>query len=414
MRRIVDHDTNATIPCERSGADGGTATQPGEGGGGSEGSSISTEGGMSAESSAGAADGASADGVSAGSVSADGVSVESGTSTDGGMSAQARRLRNGLISLAIFFALVAALLLAVPGLRSAGEKITDAKLGWVAAAVGFELLSCAGYVVLFELVFKMERGFSRRLALSELGVNSVVSVSGIGGIALGAWVLRTKGVSVERIARRSVLMFVLTSAVNVSAVALIGVPMWLGLLPGSQNALLTLLPAALAIAVILGTLALAALAGRLATRRGLRDGRMHVALVAIRDGVEGALRLIARRDWRLLGAVGYWLFDTLVLYACLAAYGATPTFWALAMAYLVGQLANSIPIPAGLVAVEGGLIGMLVLFGVRPVSVVVAAVVTYRAISLWLPALIGSVAFFSLRREIGEPVSASSEAAAGG
>lgn len=348
-----------------------------------------------------------------------GASVDRGTSApvnvsaDGGMSLQSRRLRNGLISLAIFFVLVAALLLAVPGLRSAGEKMTDANVAWVAAGVGFELLSCAGYVILFELVFKMERRFSRRLSLSELAVNSVVSVSGIGGIALGAWVLRTKGVSVQRIARRSVLLFVLTSAVNVSAVALIGIPMWLGLLPGTSNALLTLLPAALAIATIAATLAIAALAGRLATRGRLSDGRLHVALVAISDGVRDALHLISRRDPRLLGAVGYWLFDTLVLYVCLLAYGPTPTFWAVAMAYLVGLMANSIPIPAGLVAVEGGLIGMLVLFGVRPVSTVVAAVVTYRAISLWLPALIGSVAFFSLRREIGEPVTASPEMAGG-
>ncbi len=332
---------------------------------------------------------------------------------DGDMSGQSRRLRNGLISLAVFFMLIAALLLAVPGLRSAGERITDANLLWVAAGVGFELLSCAGYVVLFELIFKMERVFSRRLALSELGVNSVVSAGGIGGIALGAWVLRTRGVAVERIARRSVLIFVITSAVNVSAVALIGLPMWLGLLPGSQNALLTLLPAALAIATIAGTLAIAGLAGRLAGRDGLRSGRMHVALVAVSDGVRGALRLIRRGEVRLLGAIGYWLFDTLVLYTCLLAYGHSPTFWVVAMAYLVGQLANSIPIPAGLVAVEGGLIGMLVLFGVRPVSVVVAAVVTYRAISLWLPALIGSAAFFSLRGEIGEPVRAAPEGASG-
>ncbi len=331
----------------------------------------------------------------------------------GGMSAQSRRLRNGLISLAVFFALIAALLLSVPGLSSTAARITDANLAWIAAGVGFELLSCAGYVVLFELVFKMERGFSRRLSLSELGVNSVVSASGLGGIALGAWVLRTKGVSVERIARRSVLMFVLTSAVNVGAVALIGLPMWLGVLPGSQKALITLLPAAIAIATIVGTLAIAALAGRLAERRGLREGRMHVALVAVSDGVRAALRLIGEHDWRLLGAIAYWLFDTLVLYACLAAYGPTPTFWVLAMAYLVGQLANAIPIPAGLVAVEGGLIGMLVLFGVRPVSAVVAAVVTYRAISLWLPALIGSVAFVRLREEIGEPVPTASEAATG-
>ncbi|HEY5287119.1 MAG TPA: lysylphosphatidylglycerol synthase transmembrane domain-containing protein [Solirubrobacteraceae bacterium] len=328
---------------------------------------------------------------------------------DGDMSSQSRRLRNGLISLAIFFALVAALLFAVPGLQSAGEKITDADVPWVAAGIGFELLSCAGYVILFELVFKMERGFSRRLALSELGVNSVVSAGGIGGIALGAWVLRTRGVAVERIARRSVLIFVLTSAVNVGATALIGIPMWLGLLPGTQDPLLTLLPGALAIVTIVGTLAIAGLAERLADRRGLQGHRTQLALVAVSDGVRGALRLISRHDWRLLGSVAYWLFDTLVLYACLLAYGQSPTFWIVAMAYLVGQLANSIPIPAGLVAVEGGLIAMLVLFHVRPVSVVVAAVVTYRAISLWLPALIGSAAFFGLRHEIGEPVAGSSE-----
>jgi uncharacterized membrane protein YbhN (UPF0104 family) len=36
--------------------------------------------------------------------------------------------------------------------------------------------------------------------------------------------------------------------------------------------------------------------------------------------------------------------------------------------------------------------------------VVVAAVVIYRAISLWIPAVIGSLAFLSLRSEIGKPV----------
>lgn len=327
------------------------------------------------------------------------------------MASESRRLRNGLISLAVFFALVAALLLAVPALRAAGEKITDADIPWVLAGVGLELLSCAGYVVLFELVFQMERRFSRRLALSELAVNSVVSVSGIGGLALGAWVLRTKGISVERIARRSVLLFVLTSAVNVAATAVIGLPMWLGLLPGTEDELLTLLPAVLALALIAGTLAIAALAGRLAAE-SRKAGRVHVALVAISDGVRDALRLIGKREWRLLGAVGYWLFDALVLYVCLLAYGPSPTFWAVTMAYLVGLLGNSIPIPAGLVAVEGGLIGMLVLFHVRPVSSVVAAVVTYRAISLWVPALIGSAAFFSLRGEIGEPIGPPSDGAA--
>jgi uncharacterized membrane protein YbhN (UPF0104 family) len=333
------------------------------------------------------------------------ASAELSAESAAAMSSQSRTLRNSLIGLAIFFALVAALLLSVPGLHAAADRIGDARPGWVAAGVGLELLSCAGYVVLFGLVFGMlSRRLYSRLSLSELAVNSVVSVSGLAGIALGAWVLRSKGVSVQRIAKRSVLIFVLTSAVNVGATALIGVPMWLGLLPGSRNPLLTLLPAAAAVAMIVATIALAAWARRGAARRIRTRGRAYVALVALSGGVDDALELIRARDWRLLGAVGYCLFDIGALYACLLAYGPAPSWWVVAMAYLVGMLANSLPIPAGLIAVEGGLFAMLLAFGVRPGSLVLAAVVTYRAISLWVPALIGSAAFLSLRRELDRPI----------
>ena len=172
--------------------------------------------------------------------------------------------------------------------------------------------------------------------------------------------------------------------------------------------LLTLLPAVAAVATIglvIGT-------ARWARRANLGKGRVATALEALSDGVEESLRVIRRGDPRLLGALAYWLFDNLALYACLAAFAHTPTVWVVGIAYLVGMLANSIPVPAGLVAVEGGLVGMLVLFGVRPATKVLAAVVIYRAISLWVPAVIGSLAFLSLRREIAkgpiaEPVPAS-------
>jgi uncharacterized membrane protein YbhN (UPF0104 family) len=321
------------------------------------------------------------------------------------MRAQSRALRTSIISLAVFFGIVAALLLAVPDLRTALDHLSDADPSLVAAAVLLELLSCAGYAILFGLVFGMlGRRLTSRLSLSELAVNSVVSVSGLAGIALGAWVLRSKGVSVDRIARRSVLIFMLTSAVNVGAVLVIGVPMWLGLLPGSRRALLTLLPAAVALATILGVLVLARWAGHAALRRAGDGARRTVALKALADGVGDALRLIREHDWRVFGALAYWLFDNLALYACLAAFGNGPSFWVVATAYLVGMLANSIPIPGGLLAVESGLVGMLLLFGVRPASHVVVAVVIYRAISLWVPAVIGSLAFVSLRREIGKPL----------
>jgi uncharacterized protein (TIRG00374 family) len=143
---------------------------------------------------------------------------------------------------------------------------------------------------------------------------------------------------------------------------------------------------------------------RAADAYDLKQGRLAVVVAALGHGISDAVTTIARHDLRLLGAVGYWLFDNLVLYACLAAFGQAPSFWVVAMAYLVGMLANALPIPGGFVAVEGGLVGMLLAFDVRPASVAIAAVIVYRAISLWVPALIGSVAFLSLRREIGKPV----------
>ena len=191
------------------------------------------------------------------------------TSDRDGLAAHSRTLRNSIISLARL--LRASSWRCCSRCRACTRRprhLTHANAWWVAAAVGLELLSCAGYVVLFGLVFGMlGKRLVSRLSLSELAVNSVVSVSGLAGLALGAWVLRSKGVSVQRIAKRSVLIFVLTSAVNVGAVVVIGVPMWLGLLPGSRNPLLTLLPAAAALAAILGTLALAAWARRAAARR---------------------------------------------------------------------------------------------------------------------------------------------------
>ena len=155
--------------------------------------------------------------------------------------------------------------------------------------------------------------------------------------------------------------------------------------------------------MIAATLAAATWARREAAERERAGGRAGQLLMAVGEGVYDALRLLRGHDKRLLGALLYWACDNLVLYACLSAVGHAPGFWAVAMAYLVGMLANSIPIPAGFIAVEGGLVGMLLLFGARPASAVIAAVVIYRAISLWVPAVIGSIAFLRLRGELVEP-----------
>jgi uncharacterized membrane protein YbhN (UPF0104 family) len=62
------------------------------------------------------------------------------------------------------------------------------------------------------------------------------------------------------------------------------------------------------------------------------------------------------------------------------------------MGYLVGSLAGALPLPAGLGAVDGGMIGALVLYG-APVLPAAAAVLLFRGITLVLPAVLGALAW---------------------
>ena len=54
--------------------------------------------------------------------------ADSPAADDDAFAAQSRALRNSLISLAVFFAIVAGLLLAVPGLHAASERISHANV----------------------------------------------------------------------------------------------------------------------------------------------------------------------------------------------------------------------------------------------------------------------------------------------
>ena len=64
------------------------------------------------------------------------------------------------------------------------------------------------------------------------------------------------------------------------------------------------------------------------------------------------------------------------------------------------MVANLFPFaPGGVGAVDAGMIGAFVLFGL-PGASVFAAVLVYRVIAFWLPMPPGIVAFFQLRRTV--------------
>lgn len=66
---------------------------------------------------------------------------------------------------------------------------------------------------------------------------------------------------------------------------------------------------------------------------------------------------------------------------------------------MIGQLGGNLPTPGGIGGVELGLVGTFTLYH-QPVAVSTAAILTYHAIALWVPGLLGSLAFLHLRRTL--------------
>ncbi len=127
--------------------------------------------------------------------------------------------------------------------------------------------------------------------------------------------------------------------------------------------------------------------------------RLTTAAALASKGVRMALRTARKCRLGLLGAPAWWGFDICVLWACFHAFGASPYFSIIWMAYFVGMLGNLLPLPGGLGGVEGGMIGAFAAFGVD-LKLAVQAVLAYRAISFWLPTLPGAVAYLQLRRTV--------------
>ena len=312
-----------------------------------------------------------------------------------------RRLLRKTLQVAVVLGVVGLVVLLAPGLGDLRRRLGDASGGWLVLAVAFEALSCLSYVVMFRPVFcsHMSRRTSAEIAWSELGMGSIIPASGIGGLALGAWILREGGMPAEKIARRSVAFFIIKSGVNFVAVVIVGLLMWLGVGP-HFSPWLTLFFAVGAFAIIVAILAVPRLGlgadappGASRTRRAVAASRR-----ALVNGTSEAGRILKTgHPGVIFGSIGYWAFDNAVLWATFKAFGYSPPVTVILMGYLIGQLGGLLPLPGGLGGIDGGLLGTFVVYG-TPVTITAAAVLAYRVILFWLPLIVGAVAFVSLRR----------------
>jgi uncharacterized membrane protein YbhN (UPF0104 family) len=209
-----------------------------------------------------------------------------------------------------------------------------------------------------------------------------------------------RGSNPGRIAQRSAVLFLYTSAINVVTLILVGLGLFLGL-PGPSNPLLSILPAAVGAVVLALFLLLPRYVDRICRR--VRPGRLQAFLTGTASSVRDTTQLLRRPDWRILGAIGYLWFDIAVLFACLAAAGHWPPLAPVVLAYQIAYISNFIPVPGGIGVLDGSMIGILVLYGVGG-TVATAATLVYHAISLWVPALWGTVAFVLLQKTKKQPV----------
>lgn len=279
--------------------------------------------------------------------------------------------------------------------------------GWVAVAAVLEFASLAGYVSLLSLVAgratpRVGARESAQITLAGAAATRLVPTAGAGGAALTLWTLRRAGLKPMAATRTLLTFLVVLYSVFLLAIAVCGAALAFGFVPNRAPAALSVVPAVAATIAIAVGLALALCGGGPEVDSGADGGvrgrvsRLRAGARLIAGSVRDAARLVRLGDPRLAGAVMYWVFDAAVLGAMLHAFGSTSALPVVALAYFVGQVANTLPIPG---SVSTGITGVLIGFGV-PVGLALPAVLAYRAISVWLPSPVALATIPGLRATV--------------
>lgn len=344
----------------------------------------------------------------------DGGDVDDGPSTEEISLFSGRRILQTLVVVLLLIVGIYFLFPSLVGLEDALGKIDDAKLGWVLVAVGFGFVMFGTYITLFrgvvggdQLPLTWKEAYEINMA--ALAASRLFSAGGAGGIALTYWALRKAGMDARRSTQRMIVFLALQYTFYPLAIIFCGILLRTGVVSGKSSIELTIIPAAIAgVVVVLGLLV--ALIPRDLERRitkwsqGYRRaglvGRIARGPEAVADGLRKAFDLMrhpSRGALAVLGASGFWASQVAILWATFRAFDVSVPIAVLVMGFFLGMVANLIPfVPGGVGAVDAGLIGAYVLFGL-PEATCFAAVLIYRLVAFWMPLPPGIIAFFQLR-----------------
>ena len=334
-----------------------------------------------------------------------------------------RFTRRRLLASALFVvSTVAFLYFVLPkllGLKHTWRRIQHGNAWWLALGAVLELLSFLGYIALFRAVFirRDERANdppigwreSYEITMAGLAATRLFASAGAGGIALTAWALRRSGMEAKTVACRMIAFTALLYAVYMATLVIDGLGLYAGLFPGPAPFAITVIPAIFA-AVVIGLFLVVSLlpSDFEALVARWTGGRARLASLARRvatipsataTGVRTAIGLVRSGNPAVFGAVAWWGFDIAVLWASFHAFGGSPPTAVVVMAYFVGMVGNTLPLPGGIGGVDGGMIGAFTALG-QPVQLAVVSVLAYRVFAFWLPSLPGAVAYFQLRRTV--------------
>lgn len=323
-------------------------------------------------------------------------------------------------TLVVVVLMVAAIYVFVPklaGLEDAIARLGDARRGWIAVALLATIGGFASYVALFrgivgeQMKSRLDWSESYQITMAGLAATRLFSAGGAGGIILTYWALRKAGMRRRESAARMVTFLVLLYAVYVLSVIVFGVLLRVGVLPGDGPVSVTVIPAAIAAAVLAVVLLIALVPEDLQRRFAKLNQQGRFARIVhwlaalpetVAAGVRSAWNFVRdpRKGWpAVIGAVGFWASQVMILWASFMALGLTIPLGEIVVGFFVGMAANLAPAPAGVGAVDGGMIGAFAIFGYG-LETVIAAVLIYRLMAFYLPVPPGIVAFFQLRRTV--------------
>ena len=323
-----------------------------------------------------------------------------------------RHLQRSALKLAGYLVAAYLVLRLVPTLEQALRSLKNVSWEWVVGAVLLEVLSETGFVVSWRAIVDPDRVLERdgrgsrmdqRVAWAQLGGGLLIPGGSLGGMGVGGWILHRFGMATKVIAERQFNLSFLNTAIDALALIVVGVGLATGILAGETNLLLTLLPAALAAIGIVLALLIARRAGSYSGRLQAKHPKIASSISTLADAVNDTKRPLFHRAGRtsVLGAVAYLGFDVLILWGALHAVHAhpVPSFAVVIMAYIIGALGGSLPLPASIGTI-GGIAGMLILYGVAH-NPAVAAVLLHQAIGLLVPLVGGSIAYTIIRLRLG-------------